>query len=201
MVTKVGTTKIRPTPPPVVAIQGQEAPVIQKLNRDGFDLMSSAQRRAQLGQPMRAEQGAAAPIRAVGGATAALLGASTVGDAERAKELFGSFDLTDAELRDVGAVDTHADGALAALPAGVRKSYQHYYNHCEAQDWATVSVSKHAMGEQMVWMVATRTDGSDNYMELFDAAGSPLASGRAIENDPRVWDRHFGAIREAVVYD
>ena len=62
-------------------------------------------------------------------------------------------------------------------------------------------LSRHELDGESLYMVATRTDGSDNYMELFGADGRPLASGEAMENEPRRWDAVFGASRARVVYD
>ena len=83
----------------------------------------------------------------------------------------------------------------------MRASYQHYYDHAEANDWASVRLSQHRVGAEEVYMVSTTTDGDDNYMELFAKDGRALASGESLADDPRVWDEEFGACRAGVIWE
>jgi len=120
---------------------------------------------------------------------------------DRAKAQFANFDLTQMGNAQLNNLDERDPQVMEGLPQSVQDSYKHYYDNAEANDWASVYLSKHQVGGDDVYMVATRTDGSDNYMELFDASGKPLASGEALEDDPRAWDSEFGACRAGVIWD
>ena len=175
---------------------------------DRFEGLSGAER-AEMQRFMnlkaRAEaapHGGGRSVRSVGAATAALLSDRQGGvTAERAQDAFGRYDLSDYQNAQRNSLDDRNPEVMNALPESVRDSFAHYYDHAEANDWATVYLSRHELDGESLYMVATRTDGSDNYMELFGADGRPLASGEAMENEPRRWDAEFGASRARVVYD
>ena len=93
------------------------------------------------------------------------------------KKTFARYDLSDYQNAQRNALDDRNPEVMNALPESVRDSFAHYYDHAEANDWATVYLSRHELDGESLYMVATRTDGSDNYMELFGADGRPLASG------------------------
>ena len=180
----------------------------KSINKDAYDGMSGAER-AEMQRFMnlkaRAERSndqGARTVRNLGPATSLMIDEERRGlSPDRAKEAFADFDLSHYENARLNELDERDPAVMERLPQSVRDSYQHYYDHAEANDWATVYISKHPLDGESVYMVATRTDGSDNYMELFDADGVALASGRAIENDPRDWDSTFGDCRSGVVYD
>ena len=186
-----------------------EKPAAEKsINQDTYDGMSGAER-AEMQRFMnlkaRAERSTdqgARTVRNLGPATSLMIDQEPGGiSAERAKEAFANFDLSHYENARLNELDERDPTVMEGLPQSVRDSYQHYYDHAEANDWATVYISKHPLDGESVYMVATRTDGSDNYMELFDSNGVALASGRAIENDTRTWDSTFGDCRSGVIYD
>ena len=180
----------------------------KSVNQDVYDGMSGAER-AEMQRFMnlksRSEQPkdqAARTVRNLGPATSLMIDDESRGiSAERAKEAFADFDLSHYENARLNELDERDPAVMRSLPQSVRDSYQHYYDHAEANDWASVYISQHPVDGESVYMVATRTDGSDNYMELFDASGTALASGRAIENEPRDWDTTFGDCRSGVIYD
>ena len=180
----------------------------RSVNQDVYDGMSGAER-AEMQRFMtlkaRSEQPkdqAVRTVRNLGPATSLMIDDESRGiSAERAKEAFADFDLSHYENARLNELDERDPAVMRSLPQSVRDSYQHYYDHAEANDWASVYISQHPVDGESVYMVATRTDGSDNYMELFDASGTALASGRAIENEPRDWDTTFGDCRSGVIYD
>ena len=180
----------------------------RSVNQDVYDGMSGAER-AEMQRFMtlttRSEQPkdqAVRTVRNLGPATSLTIDDESRGiSAERAKEAFADFDLSRYENARLNELDKRDPAVMRSLPQSVRDSYQHYYDHAEANDWASVYISQHPVDGESVYMVATRTDGSDNYMELFDASGTALASGRAIENEPRDWDTTFGDCRSGVIYD
>jgi len=141
-------------------------------------------------------------VRNLGAATPLLFEAQA-GESlqDRAKAQFADFDLTQMSNAQLNNLDERDPRVMERLPQSVQDSYQHYYDNAEANDWASVYLSKHQVGDDDVYMIATRTDGSDNYMELFDASGKPLASGEALEDDRRNWDSEFGACRARVIWD
>jgi len=84
----------------------------------------------------------------------------------------------------------------ATVPGSVQESYDYYYQEAEANDWGTVRVLEREVDGDPVYLVATTTDGSDAYMELFDASGLPLGSGQQIEGESTVWDAEQGDCRQ-----
>jgi hypothetical protein len=146
--------------------------------------------------------GAQAAVRNLGAATPLLFANQPeVSLADAAKGQFANYDLTTFDNLEKNVIDERDPAVFDALPASVRESYNHYFNHAEANDWGTVRIAKHQVAGEDVYMVNTTTDGSDNYMELFAADGRPLASGQAQEDDARNWDAEFGACRTGVIWE
>lgn len=134
--------------------------------------------------------------RNLGPATRMELEAQLGGDlAERTRAQFTNFDLQNWEQLQSGRVDMRDAAARAGTPDGVQESYDYYYNKAEANDWGTVRVLERQVGDDPIYLVATTTDGSDAYMELFDRDGAPLGSGQQIEGQPTDWDAIQGACR------
>lgn len=188
--------------------QSQRSAAEKNINQDAYDGMSGTERDEMqrfISLQARVEQPSGqAPrtVRNLGPATSLMIDEAPVGlTPDRAKEAFADFDLSRYENARLNELDERDPAVMRSLPQSVQDSYQHYYDHAEANDWASVYISKHQLDDESVYMVATRTDGSDNYMELFDVNGEALASGRAIEDEPRDWDSSFGECRSGVVYD
>tara|TARA_B100000676_G_C17556576_1_gene570081 strand:- start:128 stop:529 length:402 start_codon:yes stop_codon:yes gene_type:complete len=116
--------------------------------------------------------------------------------AQRTRAQFTHFDLQNWQQLQSGRVDMRDPAARAAMPESVQESYDYYYNKAEANDWGSVRVLERQVGDDPVYLVATTTDGSDAYMELFDRDGEPLGSGQQIEGQPTDWDAVQGACRE-----
>lgn len=114
----------------------------------------------------------------------------------RARDHFGGFDLQNWESLQEGKVDMRDAQARDALPDNVKESYDYYFNRAEANDWGTVRVLKREVEGDPVYLVATTTDGSDAYMELFSESGDQLGSGQQMEGERTDWDARFGACRQ-----
>tara|TARA_Y100001934_G_C12285463_1_gene742076 strand:- start:675 stop:1232 length:558 start_codon:yes stop_codon:yes gene_type:complete len=86
------------------------------------------------------------------------------------------------------------------LPESVLSSFDHYRHFVEGHRWGFVRLLARYMNEDRVLVVAVRaTHGG--YLEIFDAHGMPLLSGRKFQDEAICWDGEFGACRESVIYD
>ena len=81
---------------------------------------------------------------------------------------------------------------MNALPESVRDGFAHYYDHAEANDWATVYLSRHELDGESLYT-------GDPHRRFGQLHGS--SRREAMENEPRRWDAEFGASRARVVYD
>jgi len=81
--------------------------------------------------------------------------------------------------------------ARAEVPKHVLEAFDVYYQ-AEAADWASATLKAVHFGGRDLYAVHLGTDGDDGYLELFEADGTPLASGRLWADDFARWDAFFG---------
>ncbi|MDE0883571.1 MAG: hypothetical protein OSB21_13345 [Myxococcota bacterium] len=184
------------------AAQTRSASDVRSQSFEGLGGAERAEMQRFMSFKPAANNAAQAGVRNLGAATALLFNEPAEASlADRTKEQFASFDLTDYSALDGKAVKERDPNVMRNLPDNVQESYEHYFNNAEANDWGSVTISKHQVGGEDVYMVSTTTDGDDNYMELFAKDGAKLASGQSYADDTRVWDAEFGACRAGVIWD
>ena len=113
-----------------------------------------------------------------------------------ARDHFGAIPLDDYRALQSGSLNLRNPDVRTRLPASVQESYDWYFETAEANDWGTVRVLQRQVGDESVYMVATTTDGSDHYMELFDVRGAPLGSGQQMDGETTQWDANQGDCRQ-----
>ena len=114
----------------------------------------------------------------------------------RARAQFEGLPLGDWQAVQDGRLNMRDADVRAALPESVQESYDWYYNKAEANDWGTARVLARQVGDDPIFLVATTTDGSEHYMELFDARGNALGSGQQMDGELTQWDQRQGDCRQ-----
>ena len=99
-------------------------------------------------------------------------------------------------LRGSSSFGTSVDARVgqpdrADVPAAVLEAFD-VFHRAEAADWATASLKWVQIAGQELYTLHLGTDGDDGLLEVFSAAGQPLASGRMSADDLQRWDPFFG---------
>ena len=122
------------------------------------------------------------------------------GLSEEARQEFIRFNPHDMEQMDIDPMQMDVPGIRDRMPVSVLAAYDHYRYYVEQQRWGIVRVLSRFLGDDQVYLVAVKaTHGG--YLELFDARGGALASGRKYKDEAITWDGEIGACRESVIYD
>lgn len=90
-----------------------------------------------------------------------------------------------------------ADNAPTTGPASVQAAHA-LYKTWEDRDLGSVALMRARVDGADVWALHTSTDGDDGFLEVFDGAGSLLASGVTGPGRALTWDTVPGAVRDRV---
>lgn len=116
------------------------------------------------------------------------------------RQEFARFNPHDMEQMDRDFLHMDRAGIRDRIPVSVLAAYDHYRYYVERQRWGIVRVLARFIGDDQVYLVAVKaTHGG--YLEIFDARGGPLVSGRKYADEGMTWDGEMGACRESVIYD
>ncbi len=64
------------------------------------------------------------------------------------------------------------------LPTSVVEATEYYLEHVARQDWGWVTIYQLPLEGELLYVVFVGTDGDDGWLELFDARGHSLGTGR-----------------------
>jgi len=120
---------------------------------------------------------------------------------ESVKDAFGALKLEEPDTIDPLEIDIRDAAVRSGLPAELGAAFDYYYEKVEQQDWGSVRTLAMEVDGQTAYAVTVTTDGDDQYLELFAADGTPLASGMKYPDEAPAWDATFGGIRSKVVYE
>lgn len=82
------------------------------------------------------------------------------------------------------------------VPAGVQAGFDHMYR-AEAMDWGSASLKRFPLGGKPVFALHLGTDGDGGYVEVYDAKGKGVVSGRMVGERFAGPDAYFGLSRHA----